>query len=194
MKRRGDAKTFVPSISVIFTLLVSTMISGCAVTGGALITAAYEGQTTAVKDLLNKGANVNERGGCGLWDKGGDFGATPLFCAAHSGHMEVVKELIDRGADVNARTNDHGFFGRTPLTAAAFARHADIAKLLIDKGADVDYAMENLKKSRLKDQYDFLERIVKEQRQAPKYQATSSTLSTTLPLALPLTTEPAAPF
>jgi len=123
--------------------LVNMSITGCVVTGGDLTTAAYEGQTPVIKDLLDKGADVNERGGCGLWDVGGDFNATPLLCAAHGGHMESVQLLIDRGADVNLRGTT---IGRTPLTAAAYSRHAGIANLLIEKGADVNYAIANLQK------------------------------------------------
>lgn len=138
MKMKGNLITL---ISIIFILLVGMMMTGCAVTGGTLITAAYEGQTTVIKDLLDKGADVDERGGCGLWSVGA-FGATPLLCAAVGGHMETVKELIARGADVNAIASRPI---STPLIAAAIAGHANIATLLIEKGADIDYAMTELK-------------------------------------------------
>ena len=128
-------------ISVIFILLVGMSMTGCAVTGGTLITAAYKGQTTVIKDLLDKGADVDERGGCGLWSVGA-FGATPLLCAAVGGHMETVKELIAKGADVNAIASRPR---STPLIAAAIAGHPNIATLLIEKGADIDYAMTELK-------------------------------------------------
>lgn len=190
MKRHGNSKTFIPSISVIFILIVSMMMTGCAVTGGALMKASDQGETSIIKDLLDKGADLNERGMCGGWDQGGESGATPLYCAAHGGHLEAVKLLVSKGADVNAKGNGFVTNRRIPLEAAAYASHAGIVKFLIENGADVDYALGNLKKLRLKDQYEFLEKIVKEQRQTPKYQAAPSPL----PTALPLPTEPAAPF
>lgn len=129
----------------LLVLISSYLVSGCAVTGGSLISAAYDGDVVTVKHLLDQGANVNERGGCGLWDTGGDFGATPLLCAAHSGSLETVRELIARGADVNAKASGIGASGSTPLTAAAYSRNTAIMKLLIEKGADLDYAMAKIR-------------------------------------------------
>lgn len=194
MKRWSDSRAFIPLTRVIFILLMSRTMAGCAVTGGALMKASDQGQISVIKDLLDKGADLNERGMCGGWDMGGESGATPLYCAAHGGHLEAVKLLVIKGADVNAKGNGFAASRRTPLEAAAYAKHAGIVKFLIENGADVDYAMKNLKKLRLKNQYEFLERIVKEQRQTPKYRASPSTPPTALPTALPLPTEPAAPF
>ena len=64
MKRWSDSKAFIPLISLIFILLAGMSMTGCA--GTALTTAAYTGQTDVVKDLLDKGANANERGSCEL--------------------------------------------------------------------------------------------------------------------------------
>ena len=130
-------------MALVFIILLSSLFSGCAVTGGALTTAAYEGNTPVIKELLDKGGNVDERGGCGLWSVGGDFNATPLLCASLSGHMEAVKVLIDRGAAVNSAGTT---IGQTPLSAAACGGHAGVVKLLIEKGADVDGAMAKLTK------------------------------------------------
>ena len=132
------------NVSSLLILISSVFLSGCAVTGGSLISAAYEGDTAKVKSLLDEGGNVDERGGCGLWTAGGDFGATPLLCASLSGHLDTAKELIRRGADVNAKGNGAAGIGSTPLTAAAFARQTAIARLLIEKGADVEYAMDKI--------------------------------------------------
>ena len=143
--------------SAIFILPSSMVTTGCAITGTALTTASYKGQTGVVNDLLNKGADVNEKSGCGF---GWDPNVTALTCAAHGGHMETVNVLIERGADVNARSSD----GWTPLVSAAYAGHADIAKLLIEKGADVDISMAFLEKWPLgTDGLKLLERLVKKQ-------------------------------
>ena len=140
----------------IFILFLLIMLAGCAVTGTALTTAAYEGQTNVVKDILDKGADVNERSGC-AW--GSDPNLTALICAAYGGHIETVKVLIERGADVNASSN-----GWTPLVSAAYVGDAGIAKLLIEKGADVDSAMAFFEKWSLgKDGFKFLERLAKKQ-------------------------------
>jgi len=166
-------------IIVILILLAVIAMTGCAST--PLVTAAQEGQTNVVKDLLDKGADPNERGSCG---KVG-WSVTPLVCAVCYGHLEAVKVLVDRGADVNAP----GHHDWTPLMMAAYAHHADIAKLLIGNGADLEGAMAELKNLKRKDDYEFLERLAHKQ-QPSRYQASPPML----PTALPLPTEPAAPF
>lgn len=189
MKKLADSKALDPAplTRVIFILLLSFTLAGCA-TGGALMNASDQGQTSVIKDLLDKGADLNERGVCGARDSGGDIGVTPLYCAAHGGHLEAVKLLVSKGADVNAVGMA---FHRTPLMATAYAHHAGIAEFLIENGADVDYAMEQLKTlNSPKDQYDFLEKIIKEQGWTPKH----GTSPSRLPTALPLPTESAAPF
>lgn len=139
-------------------LAVINLMMGCAVTGSTLATAAYQGQTDVVQNLLNRGADVNERSGCGL---GWDPNVTALTCAAHGGHMETVKVLVENGADVNARSND----GWTPLISAAYEGHVDVAKFLIEKGADVDVSMAFLQRWPLgKDGFAFLENLVRKQR------------------------------
>jgi hypothetical protein len=154
MKIKADS---ISLISVIFILSAIMAMTGCAVTGTALTTAALKGQTDVVKDILDKGADVNERSGCG-W--GWDPNVTALSCAAYGGHIETVKVLVERGADVNARSSD----GWTPLMSAAYVGHAGIAKLLIERGADVDVAMARLEKWSLgKDSFKFLERLAKKQ-------------------------------
>ena len=64
MKRWSDSKAFIPLISVIFILLAGMAMTGCA--GTALTTAAYKGQTNVVKNLLDKGADANERSSCAV--------------------------------------------------------------------------------------------------------------------------------
>ncbi|MDP2681544.1 MAG: ankyrin repeat domain-containing protein [Deltaproteobacteria bacterium] len=108
-------------------LSVLILLAGCATTT-PLMSAIERGNINAVKELLNKGADVNEK------DSGG---WTPLLGAAYWGNTEAAKLLIDKGADVNA-TNNRGW---TPLLRAALMGNTEIAKLLIEKGANIDKAL-----------------------------------------------------
>lgn len=67
--------------------------------------AAINGQTAAVKLLLEKGANINNRH---------RDGSTALHSAAFLGRIETVKLLLEKGADINARSND----GSLPINTA----------------------------------------------------------------------------
>jgi ankyrin repeat protein len=119
--------------------------------------AAFRGPAAAVKDLLDKGADVHAKDGYQL---------TALHWAALGGQAEVAQLLLDKGADTKAGDAD----GRPPLQYAAAGqpagyglqlggavrvRHADlpsdqphhaadgagraaVAKLLLDKGAALD--------------------------------------------------------
>ena len=168
MKRCGDSQAFIPLISVIFILLAGMSMTGCATTGTALTEAAYKGQTDVVKDLLDKGADVNERGACGF-----DPGVTALWCAANAGHMEAVRVLVDRGADVNARSTA----GWTPLAAAASMGHPNIARLLAERGADIESAMAIVKKNRNSNGYKLLQGLANRYQQ-PRYRASQPTVMT----------------
>ena len=204
MKRCSDSKVFIPLISAIFIVLAGMSMTGCA-TSTALTKAAYEGQTDLVKNILDKGADPNERGGCAFgWPS-----VTPLSCAAYSGHMEAVKILVDRGADVDVRDSQNGW---TPLTCAAHKGHVEIAKLLTERGADIKYAMEKIKArdkvgvlGRLdggyKSSYALLEELANKQQPSkdrvwPPSALPSLASPPTLPTstALPLPTESAVPF
>lgn len=126
---RGEFKRgVVLLISVIFIMLVGMAMAGCA---PALHRAAYRGQIDVVKDLLDKGTNVNE------WD-----GGTALFAASIRGHTDVVKLLIERGANVNTMEQR----GSSALGYAARGGHRDVMKILIDNGANVDAAIRGLER------------------------------------------------
>ena len=68
------------------------------------------GNVDRVRDLLDRGADVNVRN---------HKGQTALHCAAKAGFTDIVALLLDRGAEVDA-TDDHGW------TALAAARHSSI--------------------------------------------------------------------
>ena len=90
----------------------------------ALMRAALEGDTEAVKALLRRCTDVNARD---------HEGHTALMFAAINMHAATVKALLDYGADVNARAGD----GRTALMLAVCSGHVGIVQALLDKGADV---------------------------------------------------------
>ena len=87
-------------------------------------TAAFTGNTGALKQALTDGADANARNL--------QSGATLLITAAVAGHTKAVATLLEHGADINARGQDGG----TALHAAAFFGHVETVKLLLEKGAD----------------------------------------------------------
>jgi ankyrin repeat protein len=91
----------------------------------ALMRAALIGHTTAVRALLDRGAEVNRTD---------QHGWSPLMEAVFGGHAETIGALIERGADVN--TKDRA--GWTPLMEAASKGHTEIVKTLLAGGADVN--------------------------------------------------------
>jgi hypothetical protein len=101
------------------------LLSGCATTT-PLENAAKSGDITTVKDLLNKGADVNKI----------LYGWSALLQAAWNGHTDIVKLLIDKGANVNASLDSYSY--ETVLQVMAEKGDTAMVKLLIDKGADVN--------------------------------------------------------
>jgi hypothetical protein len=81
----------------------------------ALIDESVNGDTAAVKTLLDHGVNPNTRD---------PEGRTPLTEAAYYGHTEIAKLLLDHGADVYTRKAH----GETPFEMAA--SHPDIAQMI----------------------------------------------------------------
>jgi ankyrin repeat protein len=92
-----------------------------------LITAIQANDLPAVKESLEKGAEVNARN---------NGGSTPLMIAAgFSSTPEIVSLLVEKGAEVEARTN----FGWTPLIfSAGSSTTPEIVTLLLEKGAEVE--------------------------------------------------------
>jgi ankyrin repeat protein len=109
------------AIGVLALLLLPGGLLGWADTNvdDALLKASAQGDLAEVRNLLEKGADVNART---------DMGETPLHLA-HS--EEVARFLIEHGADVNARD---GEYGMTPL----FNQGIAVCRFLVEKGADVN--------------------------------------------------------
>jgi len=86
--------------------------------------AAMNGNLKKVKELLNRGANVN-----GLRD-----GFRPIHIAVVHGHLPVVKLLLNRGANVNARD----MYGYQTIHRAATYDRLNIVKELLNRGANIN--------------------------------------------------------
>ena len=110
---------------IIIVLALSIALGGCARKKHALLAAVQDGDTNAVKLLLDAGGDVN------LKD---ETGRTLLMYATLKNHKEVVQVLVDKGANVNARNNS----GQTALSHASREGHPEIARALLGKGADVN--------------------------------------------------------
>lgn len=83
--------------------------------------AASDGDVSAVKTLISRGADV---------DAPGLNGMSPLFQAVGSGHLAAVETLVNAGADIHRRPNN----GKTALDMAIAFREAPIARFLDSKG------------------------------------------------------------
>jgi len=91
----------------------------------ALMRAARDGQSEAVKALLDHNAAPNTRN---------KDGSTALTLAAYYGHADVVKILLEHGADVNLADN----LAITPLMSASAKGELNVVRLLLDKGAIIN--------------------------------------------------------
>ena len=104
-----------------------------------LIEAIKDGDITIVKDLIERGANVNHAS---------IVGDTPLIIAGNRGHLEIVKYLIEHGADVN-QANNKGNTSLTWASAQSFLSlqmnnaRFEIVKYLIEQGANVNHVNRN---------------------------------------------------
>ncbi|MDE0939654.1 MAG: ankyrin repeat domain-containing protein [Pirellulales bacterium] len=96
----------------------------------ALWVAAKEGDSAKVKQLLDKGVDINIYGST----VGVDFGCTALFWAAANNHIDTVDLLIEKGAYIDAGAG----IGGSPLARAAYEGHVEIVELLIEHGANVN--------------------------------------------------------
>jgi hypothetical protein len=115
----------VPSCLVLLLLLTTGAVAAQD-PGDELRRAASAGDLAKVKELLDKGVDVNAAN---------HYGGTALAFACDKGHTEVVRLLLERGANANAKDT---FYNLTPIGWAAQKGHRDIVRLLLEKGAAAD--------------------------------------------------------
>ena len=87
-----------------------------------LLSAAYNGNSDCVEQLLKAGADVNKS----------NSKKTPLILAAEYGHCDCVEQLLKAGADVNKANSKK----QTPLILAAEYGHCDCVEQLLKAGAE----------------------------------------------------------
>ena len=87
--------------------------------------AAWNGDVKKIRELADKGVNVNVAS---------DFGTTPLHSAAMQGQVASIRTLVSLGANLEARDS----LGRTPLFVMVEVNQEPRPALeaLLDAGAD----------------------------------------------------------
>ena len=93
--------------------------------GPPLYYLAFWGAYYLVRDIIDKGADINARGGTY---------STALQAAAFNGKTNILKRLLGAGAEINARGGDYS----TALQAAAWNGSTSDVKLLLEAGADIN--------------------------------------------------------
>nr|XP_009671043.1 PREDICTED: 2-5A-dependent ribonuclease [Struthio camelus australis]XP_009671044.1 PREDICTED: 2-5A-dependent ribonuclease [Struthio camelus australis] len=78
-----------------------------------------------VKELLEKGADVNSKAGSG-W--------TPLHSAVQANNEDLVRLLLEKGADLHARKDNGG----TAFIEAGIVGNVRLLELFLDHGSDVN--------------------------------------------------------
>ena len=88
----------------------------------ALALAAVNGQTEAVRILLEAGLDPNRFNPRGFYEH-----STPLHQAVWFGHLDTVKVLVERGADLTIRDKT---YNATPFGWAEYGRQTKISRFL----------------------------------------------------------------
>jgi ankyrin repeat protein len=93
--------------------------------------ASLNGLEGVVKVLLDRGADVNEKGG---------YYGPAIYAALFSGHEALARLLLEKGADLNAQGGSHYSFA---LYAASMRDNKAAVRFLLEKVADVDPYTQN---------------------------------------------------
>ena len=101
-----------------------------------LFDAVLDGDIKFAKDLINKGADINEVTPSEHWTY---FHHIFKSIGEHA-PLESIKFLLEKGLDVNAIDS----YGNTPLLYAVRQRNAEGMRLLLENGADKLIEHENL--------------------------------------------------
>lgn len=89
-----------------------------------MINAVKNNDVALTKQLIEKGADVNERY---------RVGRTALYCACNRGFVECTKMLLEANANMDTADN----YGYTPLHMASLNGHTECVKLLVERKANV---------------------------------------------------------
>ncbi|KAH0518515.1 Kinase D-interacting substrate of 220 kDa [Microtus ochrogaster] len=107
-------------------VLVNACENGTFLRWQSVINYVEEENIPALKALLEKCKDVDERNECGQ---------TPLMIAAEQGNVEIVKELIKNGANCNLEDLDNW----TALISASKEGHIHIVEELLKCGANLEH-------------------------------------------------------
>lgn len=120
------------SLTLCFLLaLATTGTLGAFAPDAPVADAAMRGEASAVKALLQQGADVNAAQGDGM---------TALHWAARRGDLDTAQMLLYAGANVRATTR---LGGHTPLLLASQMGHGAVIEVLLKAGADPKSATAN---------------------------------------------------
>ena len=123
-------KVLKAGILSVMVLSLSLLAAGQAAPGSLddqLIQSARNGDTAAVQQLLQQGANIEAK----------PYGDAALPVAAGFGHVDVVKLLLDKGANIETKDRN----GWTPLELAIAYGRPGVVNLLLEKGANPEAAL-----------------------------------------------------
>ena len=112
--------------AVVFgTVMLGVVLSAAAQPAALVADAARSGNLSAMRALLQQGADVNEAQGDGM---------SALHWAAERGDRAMAEMLVFAGADVDAVTRIGDY---SPLHIASTAGHTAVIQLLLEAGANV---------------------------------------------------------
>jgi ankyrin repeat protein len=115
--------------------LIVIFITSCSTS--PLVQKTRLGDLNGIVELINNGADVNERSGVN--------GNTALQIAAANGRIDLVKLFLEKGAYIDAEaTPCLNCEGLTPLAWAAFNYQNKMVEFLIEKGANIGRAIVGL--------------------------------------------------